>query len=87
MVQGVCRVTDFMDMPAIDIYLLTLSKCIVPVIAGARVVSALAVGQLEQKIVQTCDIHSATIVDLVIFCRGFDISRAARTTYPELAKV
>ena len=83
LVQGVRRVTDFMDMPAIDICLLTLSKYIVPVIAGARAVSALAVGQLEQKIVQTCDIHSATIVDLVIFCRGFDISRAARTTYSD----
>ena len=87
LVQGVRRVTDFTDMPAIDICLLPLSKCIVPVIAGARAVSALAIGQLEQKIVQTCDIHSATIVDLVIFCRGFDISRAARTTYPELARV
>lgn len=49
---------------------------------GARAIGSLTVGQLEQKVVQPCDIHYITIVDSVIFCRGFDISRAAHSVYP-----
>ena len=49
--QGSRRVTDFMDMFFTDILLITRAERIIPVIAGARVVSTLAVGQLEQKAV------------------------------------
>ena len=40
-----------MDMFFTDILLMTPAERIIPVIAGARVVNTLAVGQLEQKAV------------------------------------
>lgn len=70
-------------MPTIDICLITLTECIALVVMGARAIGSLTVGQLEQKVVQPCDIHYITIVDSVIFCRGFDISRAARSAYSD----
>ena len=51
LVQGSRRVTDFTDMFLTYILLMTRAERIIPVIAGARVVSTLAVGQLEQKAV------------------------------------
>ena len=81
--QGERWVADFTDMSAINICLITLAERIAPVVMGARAIGALAVGQLEQKVVQPCDIHYITIVDSVIFCRGFDISRTTRSAYSD----
>lgn len=68
-------------MPTIDICLITLTECIVPVVMGTRTVGSLTVGQLEQQVIQMRGFHYITIVDSVIFCHVFDISRAARSAY------